>query len=70
MAEGAATESPGGGRFEKVEKARVGTELCRVEVSGEACICSSSLGDTVATGAGKNVWIGGLPERLPCIEVR
>ena len=45
--------SPGGGRLQKVEKARVGTELCRVEVRGEACIWSKTFADTVIGAAGK-----------------
>ena len=63
-------QSPCGGTFEKVEKARVGTELCRVEVTGEACMHRSKFGATVATGSGKSVCIGGLPHKLPCMEVR
>jgi hypothetical protein len=52
-----------------VENACVGTELCLVEVSGEACMCRSKLGDIDATGAGKRESMGCNPERLPCMEV-
>ena len=44
------TERPGGGRLEKT---LVGTLSCRVEVSGDACMCSRRFGATVVHGAGK-----------------
>ena len=47
------TERPGGGRLEKVEKALVGTLLCRVEGRGEACMWSNRFGATVVHGARK-----------------
>ena len=47
------TERPGGGRLEKVEKALVGTLLCRVEVKGEACMWSRRLGAGAVHGVGK-----------------
>ena len=48
-----ATDKPGGGLLEKVEKALVGTLLCLVDVRGEACICSRRLGAGTEHGAGK-----------------
>ena len=38
--------------MEKVQKALLGTLLCRVEVEGEACMCSSKLGAGAVQGAG------------------
>ena len=46
--------NPGGGLLVKVSKAFVGTLLCLVDVSGEACICSKRFGAWTVQGAGKS----------------
>ena len=55
--------------MEKVEKARVGTLLCRVAVKGEACMRSSKLGAGTVQGAGNKACIGVFPEKFPCMDV-
>ena len=63
------TDKPGGGLLEKVQKALVGTLLCRVEVKGEACMCNSKLGAGTVQGAGNRACMGVFPAKLPCMEV-
>ena len=46
--------SPGGGRFENVSNARVGTLLCLVDVRGEACMCSRRFGACTVQGEGNS----------------
>ena len=62
--------SPGGGLFENVSKALVGTLLCLVDVRGEACMCSSKFGACAEQGGGKSACIGVLAARFPWMDVR